>query len=390
MRGARRADPRWSSASSASVAPDAIGDESLTAAQKFQPRLGLDLEGGTSIILTPRQADGSGSVPRTRWTRRSSIIRNRVDSFGVAESEVTTAGDNIVISIPGKQDKKILATVQQTAELRFRPVLAAAAGGPIPQTPTSSPSRRRRLRYGDATESPSRHRVARRRPTSTNNGIVPRALRKADASTDPAPTAERHARRPTEPSRRRRRRRRRDLGQTCRQQFAELDCSDPEKVRQTLRTPAPTTPRSRWSPASRTAARSTSSARPRCSARTSSPPPPGWRPTARASRPAAGRSTWTSPARARRSSATPPRRLSALQPTRRTSSPSCWTAWSSPRPAQQRPDPRRQAQITGNFTQRGDRPGQRAEVRRAAADLRRRRGRRRSPRPWAATSSRPA
>ena len=37
-----------------------------------------------------------------------SIIRNRVDSFGVAEAEVTTAGDNIVISVPGKQDKNIL------------------------------------------------------------------------------------------------------------------------------------------------------------------------------------------------------------------------------------------------------------------------------------------
>ena len=40
------------------VAPNKIGDEQLSASQKFQPRLGLDLEGGTSVILTPRVAEG--------------------------------------------------------------------------------------------------------------------------------------------------------------------------------------------------------------------------------------------------------------------------------------------------------------------------------------------
>ena len=166
------------------AAPDSIGDESLTTAQKFQPRLGLDLEGGTSIILTPRKASGSGAVPKDSLDQAVAIIRNRVDSFGVAESEVTTAGDNIVISIPGKQDKNILATVQQTAELRFRPVLAAAAGVPIPQN-TASPSP---TATGTSTGSPSGTAVALA-DDEPNNGIVPRALRKADRAPTPAPTA---------------------------------------------------------------------------------------------------------------------------------------------------------------------------------------------------------
>jgi len=121
------------------AAPDSIGKEQLTLAQKYQPRLGLDLEGGTSVILTPRLTKGSGSVPKDSLNQAVSIIRNRVDSFGVAESEVTTAGNNIVISIPGRQDKNILATVQQTAELRFRQVLISGAGSATP-VPSASPS----------------------------------------------------------------------------------------------------------------------------------------------------------------------------------------------------------------------------------------------------------
>jgi preprotein translocase subunit SecD len=218
------------------VAPDKVGKETLTLGEKYQPRLGLDLEGGTSIILTPRKATGSGPVPKDSLNQAVSIIRNRVDSFGVAESEVTTAGDNIVISIPGKQDKNILATVQQTAELRFRPVLAATAGAPIPQStpsPTASSS-------GSPSPSGSASSTATPSPsTSTNNGVVPRALSKA-GSTTPAPSAT-----PTptpsptgdaSPSPD-------AVSADIQKRFAELDCSDPEKVRQELRTPGADDPK---------------------------------------------------------------------------------------------------------------------------------------------------
>ncbi len=131
------------------VAPDKLGDETLTLQEKYSPRLGLDLEGGTSIILTPRVAPGeTGKITKQALDRAVEIIRSRVDSFGVAEAEVTTAGQNIVISVPGARDNSILATVQQTAELRFRPVLNAAAGVPAEPAPSPSPS-------GTASPSPS-------------------------------------------------------------------------------------------------------------------------------------------------------------------------------------------------------------------------------------------
>ena len=223
------------------VAPDSIGKHTLTLAEKYQPRLGLDLEGGTSVILTPRLTKGSGSVPKDSLNQAVSIIRNRVDSFGVAESEVTTAGNNIVISIPGKQDKNILATVQQTAELRFRQVLVSGAGSATP-VPSASPSP---TASGTATPSASTSGTPSPSPTtSTNNAVVPKALRKGvSAATTPTPTPTGSASAPapttpapTAPSAD-------GITPALQQKFLALDCGDVEKVRSELRTPGADDPK---------------------------------------------------------------------------------------------------------------------------------------------------
>jgi preprotein translocase subunit SecD len=208
------------------VAPDSIGKKELTLADKYSPRLGLDLEGGTSVILTPRAEKGS-KVTKEALDQAVSIIRSRVDSFGVAESEVTTASKSIVISIPGKQDQNILSTVQQTAQLRFRPVLLAGAGTPttVP-SPSASPSA-----TGSASPSATPSGTASPSPSaSTNNAVIPKALRKAGSSSPsatpsatptPTPSATGGA----------------NATATAKlqQEFAALDCSDPAQVRQTIR-----------------------------------------------------------------------------------------------------------------------------------------------------------
>ena len=54
-------------------------------------RLGLDLRGGTSVTLQPRLSAGeSGKVTTEAIDQAVSIIRQRVNSLGVAESEVTS------------------------------------------------------------------------------------------------------------------------------------------------------------------------------------------------------------------------------------------------------------------------------------------------------------
>ena len=93
-------------------------------------KLGLDLRGGTSVTLTPRATEGTKITPEA-ISQAVEIIRQRVNSLGVAESEVAAQGSGtnrqIVISVPGETGEKIVELVGQTAELRFRQVLVEAA-----------------------------------------------------------------------------------------------------------------------------------------------------------------------------------------------------------------------------------------------------------------------
>jgi preprotein translocase subunit SecD len=94
--------------------------------------LGLDLQGGTSVTLQPRASNDANKITSEAIDQAVSIIRQRVDSLGVAESEVTAQGSGvnrqIVISVPGESGRRVVDLVGQTAELRFRQVLATGAG----------------------------------------------------------------------------------------------------------------------------------------------------------------------------------------------------------------------------------------------------------------------
>jgi len=103
------------------------------------PQLGLDLRGGTSVILTPKAGQGQ-KVTKDSLAKAVDIIRQRVNGQGVAEAEVTTQGGrNIVISAPGRGRAQIVNKVSQTAQLRFREVLSSAAAGAA-ANPTGSPA----------------------------------------------------------------------------------------------------------------------------------------------------------------------------------------------------------------------------------------------------------
>ncbi len=86
-----------------------------------RPVLGLDLQGGISVVLAP-----VGNVKNQASLNKAvDIIRNRVDSLGVAEPEISRQGSNVIIDLPGVRDRdKARRLVGKTAELRFRPVLA--------------------------------------------------------------------------------------------------------------------------------------------------------------------------------------------------------------------------------------------------------------------------
>jgi preprotein translocase subunit SecD len=108
----------------------------------WKPELGLDLQGGTSIRLTPKGNPSSESLNEAR-----KIIDQRVNGSGVAEAEVTVQGNKyIVVEIPGKSRRDLVETVKRQAQLRFRLVACSdsdpsrcqtgGSGTPTPQDPT--------------------------------------------------------------------------------------------------------------------------------------------------------------------------------------------------------------------------------------------------------------
>ncbi len=102
----------------------------------FTPKLGLDLQGGTTVTLSPKpgQTIKPGAIDQA-----VEIIRLRVNGLGVAEAEVVKAGDHIEISVPGKGRDDVVNLVGQTAALSFRiPYTEAAAVAAA--TPSTAPS----------------------------------------------------------------------------------------------------------------------------------------------------------------------------------------------------------------------------------------------------------
>lgn len=111
------------------LAVGSLSDENAS----FTPKLALDLQGGTQIILSPLLLDGA-EVTVEQLDQAVSIIRQRVDASGVSESQVITQGDrNIIVSIPGIPDENTLKLIKASAKLEFRAVLVTSVG-----TPTSS------------------------------------------------------------------------------------------------------------------------------------------------------------------------------------------------------------------------------------------------------------
>ena len=106
------------------------------------PKLALDLEGGTQIILAPQLESGE-TVTADQLDQAVSIIRQRIDASGVSEAEISTQGaQNIVVAIPGTPDDQTIARIESSAKLEFRPVIYtdAAANSSVGDDSTASPS----------------------------------------------------------------------------------------------------------------------------------------------------------------------------------------------------------------------------------------------------------
>ncbi len=108
----------------------AWGGVALAFATDTGPQLGLDLRGGTSVILrAPEDTD------QDVLTKAVEVMRSRIAEIGgVAEPEIQVSGNrNVLIQLPGvTNQEQALNVIGQTGQLSFRPVLAAGtAENPI-------------------------------------------------------------------------------------------------------------------------------------------------------------------------------------------------------------------------------------------------------------------
>ncbi len=106
---------------------------------RLEPRLGLDLVGGTRLTLEATNTLDGRAPTADNLEQARQIIESRVNAYGVAEAEVVTEGDrNIVVSLPG--ENRDLTEIGSAAELRFRKVLKIVDGSGAIPSPAPSPS----------------------------------------------------------------------------------------------------------------------------------------------------------------------------------------------------------------------------------------------------------
>ena len=125
-------------------ATGAIGDAtsgSTAKGSRWAPKLALDLEGGTEIILAPVIAKGAKAPTADQLNQAVSIIRQRIDASGVSEAEINTqGGQNVVVSIPGVADQATISRIESSAKLEFRAVLQTDAASNKTDAATPTPS----------------------------------------------------------------------------------------------------------------------------------------------------------------------------------------------------------------------------------------------------------
>jgi preprotein translocase subunit SecD len=206
-----------------------LGAVSTWGTAQRTPKLGLDLSGGTQLILTPKVV-GNQQITQGQILKAVDIIRARVNGSGVTEAEVSTqGGKDIVISLPGTVDPATRESLQKSSSLSMRATLVEAPTTPTPVPTATGPSPLKPT--GTATSGPN---VSAPATTAPKSGFPPALT----AATTPAPTATPTAVTPTAPTTATpvtgaKPKNPSDLAwvtPALQKQLAELNCSDPKSV----------------------------------------------------------------------------------------------------------------------------------------------------------------
>jgi SecD/SecF fusion protein len=108
-----------------------------------EPRLGLDLRGGTQIVLETRDSP-TAKANADATDRTVEVLRHRIDALGVSEPTLVRSGERrIIVELPDVQDpREATAVIGRTAQLTFHPVVDVAGTNPeaAPVAPRPSPA----------------------------------------------------------------------------------------------------------------------------------------------------------------------------------------------------------------------------------------------------------
>ena len=97
----------------------------FTGTKNAEPKLGIDLQGGTRVTLVPQGEEPTSE--QLEDARR--ILENRVNGMGVTGASVVVDGNTIVIEAAG-DDTSEIRNIGQTSQLFFRPVLEPQGADP--------------------------------------------------------------------------------------------------------------------------------------------------------------------------------------------------------------------------------------------------------------------
>jgi len=104
-----------------SYPPLDIHDAEGNLVEKGKVNLGLDLRGGSYLVLEVDTTDLPPESKKDAPDRALEIIRNRIDQFGVLEPSIARQGENrIIVQLPGITDRnRAIDLVKKTAHLEF-------------------------------------------------------------------------------------------------------------------------------------------------------------------------------------------------------------------------------------------------------------------------------
>jgi len=90
--------------------------------------LGLDLKGGTRLVLEPDLSNSPDVNLDDALNNASQIIERRINEFGVAESEIQRQGNRLAVQLPGITAEEAMQKIGRTALLEFRELKTDANG----------------------------------------------------------------------------------------------------------------------------------------------------------------------------------------------------------------------------------------------------------------------